>query len=368
MIQTAIVVNQADEEIILRGYLPLHSPVPLDLKTRDEWLENRKKTIGGTDAPALFEGMLENESFGDDAAASVLYSNLNLREALELSPYQTLWGLWMEKKGLVPDSYRKENTRMNWGTRLEDVIAYGIAEEHGLTIRKANRYLLHPYIERMGASLDFEAEITINSQSFHVPFEIKNVSGEETRKWTTLEQQRTVPPHIAIQVQHQIAVTGAPFALIGVLFGGNNAELLLMHRKGDIVRVIETAVNDFWAKFDADEAPLPDYERDAELIRRIYAQSNSGSIVDWSRDKEAKDIIAQYQQLDAQKKVLNGSLNTISKSLDELKSRLLVKLGDAEGGDLGNLILIAKTVAEQERAAHTIAAHRRFSIKKKTRK
>lgn len=368
MIQTAIVVNQADEDIVLRGYLPLHSPVPLDLKTREEWLENRKTTIGGTDAPALFEGMLENESFGDDAAASVLYSNLNLREALELSPYQTLWGLWMEKKDLIPANHKKENTRMHWGTRLENVIAYGIAEEHGLTIRKANRYLLHPYVERMGASLDFEAEITIDSQTFHVPFEIKNVSGEETRKWTTVEQQRTVPPHIAIQVQHQLAVTGAPFALIGVLFGGNNAELILMHRKGEIIQVIETAVSDFWNKFDAGEAPLPDYERDAELIKKIYAQSVQGSFLDWSKDKEAKELVAQYQTLESERKKINSILNSLGKNLDEIKSRLLVKLGDAEGGDMGNIVFVAKTVAEQQRAPMTIAAHRRFSIKKKTKK
>src|SRR3990167_5628915 len=69
------------------------------------------------------------------------------------SPYSTAFELWHRKKSGVIVQL-KENERMFWGTKLQDAIAAGIAEEQGWAIRRMNEYIRNAEL-RIGSSFDF---------------------------------------------------------------------------------------------------------------------------------------------------------------------------------------------------------------------
>ena len=95
-------------------------------KTREEWLALRHKYVSSTESAGL-KG---------------------------LSPYITAFELFHDKAQKEPTSF-ESSERMEWGTRLEETIAKGIAEKYGIKVRKLNAYVSRDGTG-MGSSFDFE--------------------------------------------------------------------------------------------------------------------------------------------------------------------------------------------------------------------
>ena len=104
----------------------MHKHEHITPTSTEEWLELRKRDITSTDVAALFG----------------------------LSPYKTAFGLWQSKRPEYVEDF-EETTRIKWGTRLQDAIAVGVAEDEGWTVRRRNVYSRLPAL-RLGASFDFE--------------------------------------------------------------------------------------------------------------------------------------------------------------------------------------------------------------------
>jgi putative phage-type endonuclease len=310
-----------------------HAPIVLSGLSRDAWLAERRKDITSTEAAAI----------------------------LGVSPYATAWEVWQKKAGNLPDDI-EPTERMRWGSRLEPVIAAGLAEDHGLEVRSLGGvYMRHPRVARMGASFDFEAASRTRPDDGWGLLEIKNVDSLVFRReWITADGEEEAPLHIEIQVQHQLAVSGRQWACIGVLAGGNTAHLFVRKRDETAIAAIEDAVERFWRSIEANEPPSPDFRRDADSIRDLYAASDPAAALSEEARAEIATLLPRFIEARAAAKAAK-------EAEDEIKARLLHALGPVEKVVIGDHTITAKT---SQRKAYTVEAStmRRLDVRTRASK
>lgn len=236
------------------------------------------------------------------------------------SPYLSPLELWTEKKEAQVVQF-EPTARMKWGTRLQDAIAKGVAEDHGLEVRRLRVYMRRP-AWRVGSSFDWEV---INHPDGPGIAEIKNVDSLVFRRNWIVNEDGSVeaPPHIELQLQHELLVSGRGWGCIVVLVGGNEAFILKRKADPEIHRMILAGVKHFWASIEANEPPAPDYTRDADLICKLYSRTNEGEVLDATDRADIAVLVAEYQAAqEAEKK--SGDARAAA------KAKLLERIGTAE--------------------------------------
>lgn len=276
--------------------------------TESAWLEARKADITSTESAALFG----------------------------LSPYLTHFELWHRKRtGIVPDF--EVSDRMRWGNRLEAAIAAGIAEEQGWTIAPLKDYMRLP-AERIGSSFDF---VITNHPDGPAHLEIKNVDALAYRDGWIIDEDgmAEAPPHIEMQVQHQMLVSGFQRAYIGALVGGNRGIIIERQRDEPVIAAIRRQIKLFWKSIELGAEPAPIMPDDAEAVIRLNQHAEPGKILDASSDEKIASLVAEYKRLTAER-------DTADEAAKVLKSELLIAIGDAEKVLLDGWTISAGLVAE----------------------
>lgn len=292
-------------------------------KDKESWLQARTQDVTSTEVPMLFG----------------------------LSPYGTEFELFHKKKDKTIDRF-EENDRMKWGTRLQDSIALGIAQDNGFLVDRFDGYMRVPEA-RIGSSFDFFMEPS-------GILEIKNVDAMIFRDgWIVEDGELTAPHHIELQLQHQLLVKGASVGYIGALVGGNRVSLLQRFPDQDIHTRILEECSRFWKQVDSGQAPTPDFIKDAEFITKLYKQAEPGKIV--SADLEIDQLARQYKEASAMEKAAK-------EQKDALKAEMLMKIGDASKVVGEGFSITASTTAESMIEAYTRASFRQFRINWKKEK
>ncbi len=288
-----------------------------------EWLELRTKDITSTEIAALFG----------------------------LSPYLTPFELWHRKKaGEVVQI--EPNERMKWGTRLQDSIAAGIAEDQKWNVLKRDNYERLPE-QRLGSSFDFTIVGGVSGDGL---LEIKNVDPRVVRdEWVIEGDDVEAPPHVEMQVQHQLLVSGLQYAYIGALVGGNHAVLIRREPIRNILESIIAKTEEFWESIDANKAPKPDFSKDSEFIAKLYQSVRPGSVIDVSGDTQIAALAEAYGEEGAAMKEHDAKRK-------EIKAKLLMKIGDAEKAKGNGFTISASAIKETDVKAFTRAAYRDFRV------
>lgn len=221
------------------------------------------------------------------------------------SPYATEYELHHRKTGQLADTF-EVNERMVWGNRLEAAIAYGIAEDFGLIVEPFKVYMRMPEL-RMGSSFDFkivgivdgftgdEAYRNLFREHGHGIMEVKNVDGLQFKRgWISDGDDMEAPPHIELQVQHQLEVADLEWTLIAPLVGGNTPRPFHRLRNRDYGEAIRVKVSAFWQRYNAGQAPDPDFSKDGAAIAQLLANDN-GQTVDMSSNNRLAELVEQYQ-------------------------------------------------------------------------
>lgn len=299
----------------------------------DMWLDLRTKDVTSTEVSALFG----------------------------VNPYVTLYELWHRKK---EGSYVRltAHERMRWGTRLQDAIAMGLAEDNGLAIRPMKEYIRNPSL-RMGASFDYRIITAVGADDFPDDgiFEIKNVDSIAYKEgWADDENGIEAPPHIELQVQAQLAVSKLKFARIGALVGGNKGALITRVRDEKIIAAIENKVSEFWKSIEDGIEPTPDFSRDAEFIAKLHNFSEPGKKIDTTSDREIDAMVQEYKGC--------GEIEKQAKSdRAAIKAKLLIKIGDAEKA-IGKDFTISASMIGPKHVEYDAAGYRDFRINWKKEK
>jgi len=295
---------------------------------RDEahWLDLRTTVLTSTEVAALFDQ----------------------------SPYMTAFELWHRKAGRL-DSAFEESERTRWGTRLQDAIAMGVAEDNGWKVRRMDEFAILPEL-RAGSSFDF----CLTDGESNAPtalLEIKNVDHWIAKEGWIVERDGTddyieAPVHIEMQIQHQMLVSDVPLCYLAALVGGNR--ILLSERTPD--PVVQTAIRDaiaeFWASVDAGVAPAPDFERDAKVVHRLYGYAESGKLTEAS-EKVAALAVEQAE--------LGRAIKELETKRDAVKAEILTEIGDAEKVTWEGGSISAGMVSETE-VSYTRKAYRNFRV------
>ena len=259
-------------------------------RDKAHWLELRMQDVTSSEVAALFN----------------------------LSPWITKFELWHRKKNKEVVSV-EDNERIRWGNRLEEAIAHGIADDQGWTVHPFKDYARIPGM-RLGSSFDF---LMFNGEKEGL-LEIKNVDSLQLKDKWVIEGGQVVeaPPHIEIQCQHQMMVSGHDYLYIGALVGGNTVKLIKRRPNNKIIKKIKTEAGKFWTSIDEDNPPRPDFLRDARFISELYNYSEPGKLLE-TEDMEIKRLVDKY-------KSFGDLIKEAKEKKDATKAKILMKIGDAE--------------------------------------
>lgn len=284
------------------------------VENQEHWHSLRAQNVGASEVAALFNA----------------------------SPYTTRFTLWHQKSGKIarPDF---DSERMMWGTLLEPVIAQGIAEKQSWTIRKVHRYITHPTVAGMGASLDYEI---INHPDGPGCLEIKNVGIDVFKKsWVKNEDGSfEAPLHIELQLQHQLSVTGRAWGAIGFLVGGNEAHVVIRKRHEPTIQKIEATVAEFWESIKAGQVPELEAAGDLEAVTKAF----SGALTVNTDSIEFEEAAKRYLACKSVEKKANESTN--------FAKAVLLDLMDKAGGEVVFGQSYKATFKEQSKAEYVVKA------------
>ena len=213
-----------------------------------DWLEWRKKGIGGSDVAS----------------------------ALGVSPYRTKRELYYDKIGVEPvvEGTDKSIT-FQIGHLLEDVVAQIFAKKTGLSVFQDQTMYQHPIYPFMLADVDRFVHMPDGSIAI---LECKTAHYDTQYLWAN----DGVPRHYEMQVRHYMSVMNIDVAFIACLF--SNSEKDFVWRK--IERDLDEEENnilqlqDFWTRYVCNrvEPPLnekPDMVLDA--LRRYYGPADTSA-------------------------------------------------------------------------------------------
>ena len=196
--------------------------------SRDAWLEQRRKTIGGSDAAAI----------------------------VGLSKYASPFSVWAEKTGRLPE--REDNEAMRQGRDLEDYVARRWMEAAGQKVHRVSAILynsIYPFahadVDRMltGKNEGLECKTTAT-------LDLKQFSGGE------------FPAQYYAQCVHYLAVTGAERWNLAVLAFGRGFFTFTLERDQAEIDALMKAEAAFWQMVEAGTPPLMDgSEASAETLR-----------------------------------------------------------------------------------------------------
>lgn len=278
-------------------------------ESEDAWLGLRVNDLTSTDIAALFG----------------------------LSPYKTHFELFHEKKAGERGAFT-DNDRAKWGRRLEATVAAGIAEDQDWNVRPMKEYMRLPD-ERIGCSFDFR----VLAPTRHAPqedgsaiaeyngdtdddaiLEIKTVDFLAFRDgWLIEDGFIEAPPHIEIQVQHQMLVSGLRRAFIGVMVGGNRIEVIERIADDQVHAGILARAAQFWQSIDAGIAPDPVMPDDADAVIALNQYAAPGKLMDARGNPELVALLAEYERIGKEGRKLDDERKV-------MKADLLQLIGDHE--------------------------------------
>lgn len=260
----------------------------------------------------------ENEAHWHSLRAKDLTST-DVAALFDCSPYLTEYELFVRKRDNLTVSF-DPNPRTIWGNRLQESIGRGIAEDFGWKVRPMPEYMRDPEL-RLGSSFDFMIE-----ESEHGPglLEVKNVDALMFRDgWIVEGDSIEAPPHIELQLQHQLGISGLKFGAIGALVGGNR--VIKIHREAnpDVINAIRTKAAALWKRIETNDPPDLDFLKNSEFICSLYQNATAGKVLDFRKDKGIEDLVNEYRRFGEMEKEAYAQKQAI-------KAQLLVGLSDAE--------------------------------------
>ncbi|WP_079480593.1 YqaJ viral recombinase family nuclease [Halobacillus salinus] len=265
-----------------------------------EWLEYRRKGIGGSDAAAI-------AGFNKWKSPVVVY---------------------MEKVGEVKTASSNEEAAY-WGHVMEETVAKEFSHRTGMRVRKRNAILQHSDYNWMLANVD---RLIVGKNE---GLECKTASEYLRDDWEGEE----IPIAYLLQCQHYMAVTGADAWWIAVLIGGNKFTYKRIERDEDLIENLISIEKAFWEEHVMRNVPpeLDGSDASTDFIKAMYpnAEPDSETEIDEASDK----LLKALEQIKTEEKDLKERKRKYENQLKE-------KLGTYEKGFSNHFVV---TFKNQER-------------------
>ena len=241
---------------------------------RHEWLNARKRGIGGSDASVV----------------------------LGFNRWKSPFQLYLEKTGEYSEEI--DNEAIYWGNTLEDIVAKEFQKRTGKKVRRRHQMFVHPEHDFMIANIDRDV---VGEKAL---LECKTTNAFNSGAWDGDE----IPAEYICQVQHYMAVLGYEKAYIAVLIGGNKFVWKEVERDDEFIELMIEREKDFWYNHVlAGQPPAIDGSTSAtELLSKLYPTDNGETVM---LDSETEQLIEAIESLKAEKKQIEEQLKTYENQL-----------------------------------------------------
>jgi putative phage-type endonuclease len=266
---TAEAVTRASTEV-----MPYDAPRPA-------WLKARKSGLGGSDA---------SKACGVNAYDGPLY-------------------VYLDKLGLIPEI--PDNPAMRFGRKLEPVVREVFTEDTGIGIRLAGLQRNNERPWQLYSPDGFADDGGL--------FEAKTTGWWNRDEWSDDQ----TADHAEIQVQHGMAVTGAPHAWVAVLIDGRDFQFRRVERDEDQIAMITEIERKLWFDHILKQVPPAPLAADLDVVKSFYKGPDPSKIT-MASPAEAAQLIREWNA--AKQNVKSAET---AAALAEAKLRVLVGNGHA---------------------------------------
>lgn len=172
------------------------------------------------------------------------------------------------------------NTRMDFGKKVQPIIAQMVEERTGLVCIEDEKTIYHPKYPWMQATPDYsigewedwdgkKEQKLINA----VPLELKYVGEYVSDHWGFDGDPNGVPPYVALQCIQQANLLGKNEVMVAALIGGRDLRLYDLEIKDRDIQALETATVNFYEKWILPGLIPPLDHRDVETMKQLYPVS-----------------------------------------------------------------------------------------------
>lgn len=286
---------------------------------RQEFLEHRQTGLGATDAPKIL-------------GLSRWGSALSVYERLTEGPGDDTPSLpaWL-------------------GLKLQSTVAELYTAATGQKVRAANTHFRHPEHDWMVCHLDYRA--------WGNPKLLIECKTRAYMKGYGEDGSNEIPADVWVQVQHEMAVTGAETAHVAVLFGHHTFRVYVISRDQQFIDKWIEKGTDFWNNHYLARVPPPvtGHPEDDRYLRRHHPDDD-GSLIAATAEQEAlvgrlvlainnyKAVEQARKEVENQVKEVIGDAAGLTGSFGSITWK---KSKDSESVDWGQVAIIYAGVIEE---------------------
>lgn len=246
--------------------------------SHEEWIEQRNKTIGGSDASAI----------------------------LGMNGYSSPYTVWAEKIGKLPP--KEDSEAMRIGRDLEQYVAQRFTEKTGKKVRKENNILLNPKYSFAHANVD---RMVVGEDA---GLECKTTSSLNLSKFKNGE----FPDHYYVQCVHYLMVTGCKRWYLGVLVLGRGFFDFVIERDEEEIAALAKSEEDFWKYVESKNPPEVDGSNStSETITTIFPNSNTETVNLFAYEDSLKQYLAIGKQIKELKTLQDEMANKVKSFMSE---------------------------------------------------
>lgn len=258
--------------------------------SREEWLEARRKSIGGSDAAAI----------------------------LGLNDYTSAYALWCDKTGKITPEDISDKEAVRLGNDLEQYVADRFMEATGKKVQRCNFILYNEDYPFSHANPD---RLVVGEDA--------GLECKTTSSWDIASQLRNgeIPKYWYCQMVHYMMVTGAKKWYLGALVFGVGFFHMEVERNDAEISALADAEVSFWRRVTSYIPPdIDGSTATTEAIKTIYAESAPGT---------SCDLTAVGHHIDAYN-ALGAQIKELEEAQDEHANAIKDFMGASEKGSYGN--------------------------------
>lgn len=267
--------------------------------SREDWLEARRKSIGGSDAASI----------------------------LGLNQYNSAYALWCDKTGKITPEDISDKEAVRLGNDLEQYVAERFMEATGKKVRRDNSIIYNDAYPFAHANVD---RMVIGEDA--------GLECKTTSSWDIAQQLRSgkIPEHWYCQMVHYLMMTGAERWYLGALVFGVGFFRFTVERNDAEITALADAERVFWGCVMNNAPPALDgSQATTDALKTIYAESAPGTSIDLSAVSYHIDA---YNALTAQIKELENQRADHENNIKDW-------MGEAEKGSYGNVSVSWKSAS-----------------------
>lgn len=244
-----------------------------------------------------------------------------------LSPWVSKYALYLRKRGEIPE--QANQTRFDWGHRLEPVIAQVWADLHSdQNVEEAGTY---QHADRPWQLANVDRLITDDEflNKPHAILEVKTAHQYDAYEWGNGPED--IPPYYRCQVVWYMDVIGVPVGHLAVLIGGSDYREYTIPYVADEAEWLREEGRKFWADVQSgNKPPLDGSDATYEAVRKEHPEIERGQDVEIEHD-----LYGWYLETKADAAAAKAEHQ-------KAKASLLAQMGDAQRALIGGLPVLRR--------------------------